>query len=138
MTALQSVSQPTPSSIGGGADIFDATPGRGAAVRDTVLVVPMAGDLDLCTAPDFAGWLGPLAACGCHLVLDLSGVTFLGCTGLRLFEKLYHDAVAAGGSLHLISVPAPCLRVIQLSGLHGMLDTHAPDDRTTTSGGPAY
>jgi anti-sigma B factor antagonist len=127
MTSLLPVSLPTPTSIGCGAYTFVAsTPRRGARFRDTVLVVPITGDLDAGTAPDFASWLSPLAGHGCHLVLDLSGVTFIGSAGLTLFGQLQHETAAAGGSVHLVSVPAPCLRVIAAAGLHAMLDTHAP------------
>jgi anti-sigma B factor antagonist len=137
MPPLLSVSPRPPISIGCGAYTFGASSTqRAASFRDTVLVVPIEGDLDVCTAPDFAAWLVPLAAHGCRLVLDLSGAGFLGSAGLTLFVQLDREAAAAGGSVRLISAPAPCLRLLQAAGLHGMLDTHASAGRASGSGGP--
>jgi anti-anti-sigma factor len=122
-------------SIGCGAYSFDASsPRQAASFHDIVLVVPITGDLDVDTAPGFADWLAPMAAHGCHLVLDLSGVTSLGCAGLTLFVDLDREAIAAGGSLHLCPVPASILRVIQAAGSDAKFDTHVPAART--SGGP--
>jgi anti-anti-sigma factor len=115
--------RPAVADVGCGADTVGVSPLRPRGVRHDsarVVVVPIVGDLDLDTAPDFARWLRPLAAGGHRLILDLSGMSFLGCAGLTLFVQLNQDAAASGGSLHLISVPAHPLRLLLLTGL---LDT---------------
>lgn len=60
-----------------------------------------------------------------RLVLDLSGLTFLGCAGLTLFVELHEDAAASMGSLQLVEVPSHPLRILRLTGLHTVLRVHA-------------
>ncbi len=60
-----------------------------------------AGCLPYWTA--LAGRLDPLAAAGCHLILDLSALSFFDCTGLNLFLRWQRQAAAAGGVLHVVA-----------------------------------
>lgn len=117
---------PTAAGIGCSAATVVVHPSRWrGADYEQVLIVPITGSLDAATVPDFAAWLRPLASHGHHLVLDLSGLTFLGCAGLTLFVELHEDAAASTGSLQLVEVPSHPLRILQLTGLHTVLRVHA-------------
>ena len=82
----------------------------------TVLVCPI-GELDLATAPELERVLERLASEPSAIVLDLSGVTFADCAGLRPVR----EALCRGGSLgrHVrLSSPRPAVRrVLELAGL---------------------
>ena len=71
------------------------------------LVVEVAGELDLQAVP----LLDTLGIDPCFVVLDLHGVTFMDCSGVRALLEARRRAVAAGGSLHLA---APSRHVVSL------------------------
>jgi anti-anti-sigma factor len=86
-----------------------------------LVVATLDGELDLSTMPALAERLDPLAAAGCHLILDLSALSFFDCTGLNLFLRWQQQAAAAGSALHLMA-PAPRVRrLMALTGTHGLL-----------------
>lgn len=56
-----------------------------------------------------------------HLLLDLSGVTFIDCAGLSALVKARRCAEDSGGSLHVVAVQSRVRRVIHLVGLTDLL-----------------
>jgi anti-anti-sigma factor len=55
------------------------------------------------------------------LVLDLGGVAFLDCSGVRLLLRFRELTESRGGWLRLERVPARALRVLCLTGTHTVL-----------------
>ena len=77
------------------------------------LVVEVAGELDLQAVP----LLDTLGIDPCFVVLDLHGVTFMDCSGVRALLEARRRAVAAGGALHLASPSEHVVSLIRLTRL---------------------
>ena len=81
----------------------------------TVVVCPI-GELDLASAPELERVLEALITGPLAVVVDLSGLTFVDCAGLRPIQRV----VRQGGSLarFRLSGPSPFVqRVLDLCGL---------------------
>ena len=85
--------------------------------RDAVRVRPI-GELDLATVPLVEAQLAELWSVGfTRIVLDLSRVSFMDSTGVRLLLA-WHAHSAAGGMLFgVISGPPAVQRVLEVAGL---------------------
>jgi anti-anti-sigma factor len=69
---------------------------------DAVLVVHVAGELDMLTGPSLQDHLSKLLATQPErLIIDLSGVSFLGSTGLEVLIKTKQTAAQQGTTLQL-------------------------------------
>ena len=90
-----------------------------------VCLLRVAGELDIATAPLLAGHLREQAATAEVLVLDLSGVTLLAASGVALIVNAHRDGDVPA-RLHLIGVTdnRPVARVLDLTGVLGLLDVH--------------
>lgn len=85
--------------------------------------VRVAGEVDLATAPQVATCLDEHIASGVKLVeLDLSAVTFLDSTGVRLLLRLTADADTDGWVLSIVP-SEPVRHVVSLLGLEERLLT---------------
>lgn len=84
-------------------------PGRALAYLD--------GELDSWTAECVVARLAPLVKSGRHVVVNLSGLSFLGTSGLVLLDHLGRCAVRKGGSLCLEDPSAPARRLLDVTGL---------------------
>jgi anti-sigma B factor antagonist len=95
-------------------------------VGNSVLVVHVAGELDMLTAPGLDGYVrDQLAQRGDrHVVLDLAQVVFLGSSGLAALIALADDHL--GVQLHLVGVRGnrAVERPIALVGLSSLFDIH--------------
>jgi anti-sigma B factor antagonist len=77
----------------------------------------LAGELDMATAPDLEAVVSACAPKARRLTLDLSRLTFMDSTGLRLVlctQRLCRDS---GAEFGLIPGPKPVQRVFELTGL---------------------
>ena len=84
--------------------------GGGARLR-------LAGALDLATVPVLESELRTLREAGVRrLILDLSALSFLDSTGLRLIIERDDDARRDGFSLSLVPGPPAVQRVFELTG----------------------
>jgi len=85
--------------------------------RDLRIVRPI-GELDISTVGELATVVERECSSQADLVVDLRGLSFLDCAGLRIL--LYARALANsnGSSLRLIPGPAMVQRVFDLTGLH--------------------
>lgn len=91
---------------------------RDAAVG--VVVVDVAGELDMATAPVVEEFvLRRLHDARRTLVLDLSGVTFLGSTGINLLISLRTACEEAGTELRLMAPAKVVLRPLEVTDLTG-------------------
>ena len=81
-------------------------------------VVSVGGEVDLETATRLGdAALEALRHLSPHLVLDLSGVSFMDSTGLKVLLSLQRSAALAGGSLTVAGATRPVRRILTLTGL---------------------
>jgi len=85
---------------------------------DARALVTVAGEVDLETASQFGDHaLAALREVSPHLVLDLSGVTFMDSTGLKVLLSVQHRSDLAHGSLAIVGTTRPVRRILELTGL---------------------
>lgn len=94
---------------------------RTTAERDNVVVVEVAGEVDLLTAPKLRSVLmDPLLVEPGHgpvLVVDLSGVTFLGSSGLAVLAEAAEVAQDRGFLMRVVATSRTAQRPIEATGL---------------------
>jgi anti-sigma B factor antagonist len=82
------------------------------------VVVRVAGEIDLGTASQLSDYaLAAIQDEGPAVVLDLSQVSFMDSTGLKVLIAVQRRAELAGGNLRLAAVPRPVMRVLTITGL---------------------
>jgi anti-anti-sigma factor len=83
----------------------------------------VAGELDLGTVAQLQREVQAALSGGAReLVIDLSELTFMDSTGLRLFIAMYDDAAENGWTLQLLHPAEEPLRIFEISGT----DEHLP------------
>ncbi|HEY8533639.1 MAG TPA: STAS domain-containing protein [Micromonospora sp.] len=103
--------------------------------RGDVTVVSVAGDLDVATAPMLETRLSELLDQGaCRLVLDLADVSFCDSAGLSLFVRAREHCRDAGGRLQLAAPARTVRRVLEVSGLAGVLEISPTVDAAVAAG----
>jgi anti-sigma B factor antagonist len=101
----------------------------GARVGARGSLVTVAGALDGCSGPSLRDYLDRLLRQGePRLVLQLGGLSFLDCAGLRALVAVSDATVRLGGWLRLHQVPASVRRVLALTGTDELLLPGAPHD----------
>jgi anti-sigma B factor antagonist len=83
---------------------------------DAVVVGP-EGEIDLSTVDDVRAQLRAAAGEATTVVLDLSGVTFLDSTGLRMIVELQQDADRDRFAVVVVRAPEPVQRLLDIAGL---------------------
>lgn len=94
-------------------------------VGDDVVVVSVAGELDLATAPQLHAYLvDKTASRPTDLVLDLGGVTFLASRGVSLLIQARNGWHGIHGELHLSGVTTNprVRRVLEVTGVLQVFD----------------
>jgi anti-anti-sigma factor len=92
-------------------------------------IVVLSGEVDVCTeAPLQQALLWIIRERGARLMLDVSGVSFMDCAGLRALLATRRRAEMRGGYMRLIATSAAVRRIIELTGTHEAL---APERSTT-------
>ena len=89
-------------------------------------VVEVAGELDLASAPTLADVLHDLEPPCDRVILDLSRLTFIDSTGLRLAIAVHRRAEMDGFDFVVAGATEPILRVLRVTGLDVALPM-APD-----------
>lgn len=98
-------------------------------------VLRFHGEIDLAAADEIAPLLDRATARpGARVVLDLSGITFLDASGLRLLTRARNRVLDDGGELHLVCSHPLTLRVLRITGLARLLPPRATLDEVM--GGP--
>lgn len=87
---------------------------------NTVLV--LTGELDLATVPELESALEKAEKESLSIVLDLSGLQFVDCSGLHSFVSAAQRITNAGGELKLIAGPAHVQRLFSLTGVDALFD----------------
>jgi anti-sigma B factor antagonist len=87
---------------------------------DRVTVVVVTGEIDAGSMPALQVPLSELSLHS-HIRLDMSGVRFMDCRGLRVILTQRIKMTEAGGSVHIRHASPAVLRVVQLAGLTDIL-----------------
>lgn len=100
----------------------------------TTVVLHVTGDLDLLTAPSLWQALQPpLAGAPRRIVIDLTGVSFLGVAGLRMLGGIERYATAVGIGLRLVPGSHCAEHALRVSGLWSQF-VCCPDLENATTG----
>ena len=109
--------------------------------RGDVVVVSVAGELDLATAPELQDQITDLLDRGHNrLVFDLADVSFCDSTGLSVFVRARNSCDKTGGVVRLAAPQRGLLRILEVSGLVEALRTNPTVDEALagdTSAGPS-
>ena len=93
-------------------------------------IVAVSGEVDVCTeAPLQQALLRIIRERSARLMLDLSGVWFMDCAGLRALLATRRRAESRGGRMRLIAASAAVRRIIELTGAQEALAA----ERSTTA-----
>jgi anti-sigma B factor antagonist len=85
-------------------------------------IVAISGEVDVCTeAPLQQALLRIIRERSARLMLDLSGVSFMDCAGLRALLATQRRAELRGGCMRLIAASAAVRRIIELTGAQAAL-----------------
>jgi anti-sigma B factor antagonist len=96
------------------------------------VVVAVSGEVDVCTEGRLRQvLLRIMRQRGARLLLDVSGVSFMDCAGLRALLVTRRRAELRGGFMRLIAISAAVRRIIELAGPQEGLTV----DRYATHGG---
>lgn len=102
--------------------------------RDDVIVVSVAGELDMATAPQLQDHITDLLDKGhCNVVFDLAGVSFCDSTGLSVFVRAKNGCDDVGGVVRLAAPQRGVLRILEVSGLVEVLQTYPTVDEAVTA-----
>jgi anti-sigma B factor antagonist len=115
------------------AEAWDVDLVRDVVVDGDVVRVSVAGELDATSAARLQGSLD--AATGVSagaVVIDMSGVSFIDSTGLRILVVLQQRLSTQGRLLTLGEVSAQTRRLLDLSGLGSMFGVDGTSQSTTT------
>lgn len=98
-----------------GPAIFDL---HRSAVSERVHRIRVTGELDATTGPRLISSLGRARQQADRLCLDLSGVTFIDCSGLTALLRAVRNARRSGCDLEVDEqVSRPVQRMIEMAGL---------------------
>jgi anti-anti-sigma factor len=95
----------------------------------------LRGELDLCSADLLDAVLKHHIATGRHHIrLDMSGLTFIDCAGLRVVVDAHNTLLLEHGRLDLVRVGSPTARLLRLTELDTALhvETTSPAQPVTS------
>lgn len=85
-------------------------------------VIAVSGEIDLATAPQLEA---AIAAVDDETVIaDLTGVTFIDSTGLRVLIGAHEAANNAGGRFSIVVADGPVTKLFSITGVGEWLDVH--------------
>jgi anti-sigma B factor antagonist len=96
-------------------------------MRDSAMVVSVHGELDLATAPRLEEELTTRTP-GKHLVIDLTGCTFLDSSGVRVLALTASALSEEEGRLAVVASDAGIVRVLEITGIDTLIDVHSSLD----------
>ncbi|MCT2587905.1 anti-sigma factor antagonist [Actinophytocola gossypii] len=99
--------------------------------RGSAVVVSVGGELDLATVPllrERLDTLSDVVAVPSPLVVDLSGLSFIGSAGLALLVDLNNQCVERGVLLALVANGTVVPRAIQVTALDQVFSVHTSVD----------
>jgi anti-anti-sigma factor len=91
--------------------------------RNGVARIALEGDLDMATVPVLSDHLGHFEADGvAGIMLDLRDLTFVDCSGLRVFLEARERSNANGHRFILVGASPGARRLFELTGTKFLLD----------------
>ncbi|MFH8977904.1 anti-sigma factor antagonist [Streptomyces sp. NPDC017890] len=85
-------------------------------------VLEFRGEIDIASAGEIAPRLDrETRRPGAPVVLDLSGIEFFDCSGLRLLYRARSQVLDRGGQVHLVCAHPLTLRMLRITGLARLL-----------------
>jgi anti-sigma B factor antagonist len=94
---------------------------------DGTSVVSVRGELDIFTAPRLSDILAGLVATGGEVVVGLGDTAFMESTGIAVLAQTHFALQERGGHLTIDSPRDNVFKVLELSGLTGIITiTHPP------------
>ena len=94
-------------------------------VRDGHAVVGLRGELDVNDAAGVTVALADVVAGHPDIIIDLTALDFIDCSGLWALTRAREQASRAGGGLLLAAPQQLVLRVLALTGLADVVPVHA-------------
>ena len=89
---------------------------------DDGIIVALSGEVDVCTeGPLQQVLLWIMSGRSARIFLDVSGVSFMDCAGLRALLTTRRRAELRGGCMRLVATSAAVRRIIELTGAHEAL-----------------
>jgi anti-sigma B factor antagonist len=86
-------------------------------IQGSCAVVSVTGEIDLGTASELSeAAVAAMREIGPNLVLDLSGVTFMDSTGLKVLLAVHRRAELSGGRLVLAGATRSVDRIVKITG----------------------
>jgi anti-sigma B factor antagonist len=105
--------------------------------RGDVVVISVAGELDMATAPQLQAHITELLESGrARFVFNLTEVSFCDSTGLSVFVRAKNSSDAAGGVVRLAAPQRGVLRILEVSGLVDVLPTFSTVDAAVAADEP--
>lgn len=96
-------------------------------------VVTLSGELDLADAPAVASHLiAAVAAFGPSIIVDLAGLEFIDCCGLRVLVRVLKWTRESGGDMYLVSPRLPVLSALERAGLIGAFSVYPSVEQAVT------
>lgn len=89
--------------------------------RGRVVILDVRGRLDVVTAPQLLAQCAQVQADGADLIIDFSGVSFLGSSGVGAMLTLVEQFHEQGGQVHYAALSEPAMAVITLLDLQNYL-----------------
>lgn len=98
-------------------------------------IVELTGDVDILARPRLTAALDGLTDAPCpDLLLDLTRVTFLDCSGLSVLNRARLRAKDGAGRLRLVVTDPSIRRTLRITGLARLFDTYDDIDSALASG----
>jgi anti-anti-sigma factor len=96
--------------------------------RDGVVIVTIAGELDMATAPRASVVLKDATGRGNPVVIDMTGLRFFSSAGLTLLVQLDDQRRTAPTDIRLVGDQRVVLRPLELTGLLDLFPVHTTLD----------
>ena len=87
---------------------------------DRITAVIVTGEIDAASMLALQAPLSELSPKS-HIVLDMSGVRFMDCRGLRVIASQRIKMTEAGGSIHIRHASPAVRRIVQITGMTDIL-----------------
>lgn len=101
---------------------------------DDVAIVSVGGEVDLDTASQLGDHaLAALRDVSPHVLLDLTDVTFMDSTGLKVLLSIQRRADLAGGSFAVAGASRSVRKILALTGLDQTFTLHDTVDEAPTT-----
>ena len=113
--------------------VFHDNVGRFLLVRQSasaeIGILKIAGDLDIMTSPRLSEEIQRQLERGAvNIIVNLAGVRFMDCSGLRVLLEGLVSTQTRGGSLILISPPDLIMKLLRITGLNRLFKVYETEE----------